>query len=331
MRNQSIDFNRFLLSIGIIAIHAGAFKTCTPLYSSLTMGLFRIGVPFFFITAGYYYHQKIMQNRETTSYLLKLVKLYLKFTLMTILLYVPLVFFYFNQSNVTSASLAAPAQPVGVLIFRTITAGINPSYWYLTSSLLSLLILTPLWKRKCDLPPVIIGAMLYLVMLTNDSYSFLTLGLIQHLAKLHTELWMWPQAGLCSSLLFIGLGGLISRYESEIKVSMPLLCGLIALLIVEACWTQSHHPADGNGYLTMIVAAPVYFLYLLQHPHLPFQTDTLGQMSLYIYLLHHPFITYGSMLTDNRELIWLTVSFLVILISAIIVTHQNKQKNLPLS
>ena len=77
-RNRTIDLLKFIFSICVIAIHSSLFKEInTTLYISTTMGLFRIAVPFFFITSGYFYYRKLSSNQDTKIYILKLIKIFL--------------------------------------------------------------------------------------------------------------------------------------------------------------------------------------------------------------------------------------------------------------
>ena len=87
-RNKTIDFFKFAFSVGIIAIHISFMKNFTPqLYNMTAQGLFRLGVPFFFVVSGYYYYGRIQQNQDTKNYMKKLIKLFLTFTIIESLIY----------------------------------------------------------------------------------------------------------------------------------------------------------------------------------------------------------------------------------------------------
>ncbi|MEG0275524.1 MAG: acyltransferase family protein [Coprobacillus sp.] len=275
-RNRTIDFMKFILSIGVIAIHAQVFFFVSPvLYKTITMGLLRIGVPFFFVVSGYFYYQRIMQGKETKSYIMKLIKIFLTFEAIEIIfLLVPM-----------SSSLQ-PNAMIGYL-WTALSVGLGGAYWFLISLILSLIFLTLFWKKKKIYPLLIIGLLLYLFVFTIDSYGGFFKGTeIQLLASLHTSLWKWPQAGLCSSLFYLSLGALI--YEKKPKIpylNIALILSLIGLML-EAYFLQSHGAMDGNCYVMLIISVPLLVMWCLNHPQLSFDTSRLGKMSLYIYMVH---------------------------------------------
>ena len=98
-RNQTIDLLKFVFSIFIIGIHAQIFKNTLPVaYYTITMGIFRIAVPFFFIVSGYYFYKRIQDNKPVQPYFLKLIKIFVIFELVEIIVFLP--FFLSYSKNV---------------------------------------------------------------------------------------------------------------------------------------------------------------------------------------------------------------------------------------
>lgn len=312
-RNQSIDLFKFIFSICVIMIHTQLFKNNNIAYITITMGLARLAVPFFFITSGYYFYQKLDLQKNVKSYFIKNIKIFVIFEKLEVIFY--------------TVPLLSIIQKYGIFVYlwRILSTGLGGAYWYITSLIFSLLILTPFWKRKSIAPTFIIGLLLYLVVFTNDSYGFFFENtMIQNISKMHTMIWTWPQAGLCSSLLYLSIGAYI--YEKKPQVSylpMKLFLSIICL-ICEALFLQTHGAYDGNCYIMLIVCVPLLFLWLLQHNTLSIQTDFLGQMSLYIYMLH-PLIMNGFkyLLTLSSISLFVLTTIVTICLSYMIIIIQK--------
>ncbi len=276
-RNKTIDFFKFIFSIGIIAIHIQFLKNWTPQFYNITAdGLFRLGVPFFFVVSGYYYYGRIQNNYDTKGFIKKLVKLFLIFTGIESAIY--LVSLWWQLLS-----------PTGILlyIYKSITVGQGGIYWYMFSLILSLVILTPMWKKKKIKPLLIVGLILYLITSTNDAYGAIFAGsFIQTIAKVNTYLFCWPQAGLCSSLLWLSIGAVLYEYKPEYtNINKRLLIALIAL-IAEALIFKNTGAYDANCYISLIFATPLLFLFILKNDFIQFETKRLGLMSTYMYMVH---------------------------------------------
>ena len=276
-RNKTIDFFKFAFSVGIIAIHISFMKNFTPqLYNMTAQGLFRLGVPFFFVVSGYYYYGRIQNNQDTKVYIKKLVKLFLTFTLIETLLYLV-------------GTLWMLTNPIAILLFiyKSLTVGQGGIYWYMFSLILSLVLLTPMWKKQKIKPYLIVGLILYLITATNDVYGALFAGtFIQNIAKINTYLFAWPQAGLCSSLLYLSLGAVLYQYKPELKNLNKTFMISMAAVAIEALIFQNTGAYDANCYLSLIFAVPVLFLFISKNDFISFDTKRLGLMSTYMYMVH---------------------------------------------
>lgn len=273
-RNQTIDLLKFIFSLCIIGIHAQLFKgSIDVLYYVITMGIFRIAVPFFFVVSGYYFYQRLQNGRSVKDYFIKLFKTLIIFEMIEIIIFTPFVFPYVPN--------------VFLYLWKIISTGLGGAYWYLSSLLISFIIMMPAWKKKKVWPWLIIGFVLYLLCMTNDSYGHLFIGTqIQKISMIHTQIWTWPQAGLCSSLFYLSIGAFIERYHFKGKyLNYIFVLSLIALL-GESYFLQSHGALDGNSYFSLIILVPTLMLLCLKHPHCLWKTKRLGQMSLYIYMIH---------------------------------------------
>lgn len=314
-RNQSIDLLKFIFSIFIIGIHAQIFKNTLPVaYYTITMGLFRIAVPFFFVVSGYYFYKRIQDDKPVQLYFLKYIKIFVIFELIEMVIFLP---FYLQYSK-----------NIFFYIWKILSTGLGGAYWYITSLLLSLLVLIPFWKKKKIVPCLIVGLSLYLFCMTNDSYSqFFIHSHIQKLAILHTQIWTWPQAGLCSSLFYLSIGAMIYQYQPQIKHLHGILIISLCGLMIESYLLQSHQANDGNCYLSLMILVPVLFIECIQKPRCYFETKRLGQMSLYIYMMHPVILnSLQYILPLTSEIVFMIVVLICIVISYLL-TRGEKDGN----
>ena len=310
-RNDTIDLIKLILSIMVIGIHTKLFEHInTTLYNVTTLGLFRISVPFFFVCSGYFFYKKIEEKRETSSYFRKLIRIYLIFEVFEILIY-------------TAPLMLWGDKTVLDLVHSFFTTGLGAIYWYLISLVLTLAILQPLWKKGIIVPGLIIGLVLYLFMMTNDSYSFLFTGTtIQKYAIMHTNFWKWPQAGLCSSVMFVSIGAMLRKRAWHVPSIVVIMT--VIFVMIEAYFCQRMNPYDGNGYLSLIIAAPLLFLWALYHPvHINYRYC--GELSLYIYMIH-PFFNNILGVAVQGTLKFVFVALGTILLSYLIVKRKHKTK-----
>ena len=276
-RNKSIDFLKFAFSVGIIAIHISFMKNFIPqVYNMTAQGLLRLGVPFFFVVTGYYFYGRIQNNQDTKNYMKKLIKLFLTFTIIESIIYLWAYIWSLNN-------------PIAILlyVFKSLTVGQGGIYWYMSSLILSLLLLRPFWKKGQIKPLLFVGLALYLLTATNDVYGAMFAGsFIQNIAKVNTYLFCWPQAGLCSSLLWLSIGAVLYKHKPEIKNLSVNLGFALLVLVGEALFFQNTGAYDANCYLSLIVATPLLFLYTLKNDFIHFETKRLGLMSTYMYMVH---------------------------------------------
>ncbi|MBO6046684.1 MAG: hypothetical protein J6P61_02920, partial [Erysipelotrichaceae bacterium] len=246
--------------------------------------------------------------RDTSSYLKKLLKIYLTFEAVELIIY--------------TAPLLMGGITVPVLIRRFFTVGIGCIYWYLISLIITLLILRPLWKKGIIIPGIIIGLILYLFMMTNDSYSVLFTGtMIQKYAIMHTNFWTWPQAGLCSSILFVSIGALLKKHDIDPPLILVILS--VILLIIEALIMQAMKPYDGNGYLALMISAPLLFSFALHHP-LSTKYRYFGELSLYVYMIHPFFNNILGLIVRVNSLRFIVVAICTVTLSYLIVRRHHK-------
>ena len=318
-RNRTIDFLKFIFSLMIIAVHTDLFvDVSTPLYYGFSLGLARAGVPFFFIASGYFFRQGQLNGKSRKSYFLKIARYWLIFIVLDLLIVGP---FYYSDFNST-----------GAFIYKFFFCGISGSYWYFTSLLASLIILKVVFEKGYAKAAVWIGLVFYLFAMTHDSYSFLFENTkVYMLSEIHTTICeMMPQAGFGESILFLSMGALIAQNKEKIvsyarKNSAALkilLSVLTVLLIAESIITMSQKAFDGNCYLSLIFLPAVLFVFALSFDPIRIDTGRIGEMSLYIYLIH-PILKSLMWLTEANSIVRTLVCVIVSVVLSYIITGKR--------
>lgn len=322
-RNRTIDFLRFIFSLMIIAVHTDLFvDVSTPLYYIYSLGLARASVPFFFIVSGFFYRQGQLKKKSRKAYFIKIIKYWLIFITLDLLIVGP--FYYHEFDSVVS------------FIYKYIFCGISGSYWYFTSLLLSLLVLDKVFKKGYAKIAVWIGLVFYLFAMTHDSYSFIFKNTsIYALSEIHTKICvMMPQAGFGESIFFLSIGSIFAEYKDKLiqwakdnsfilKVMLTLF---VILLILESYITMSNKAFDGNCYFSLIVLPALLFVFALSFDPIRFDTSRIGEMSLYIYLIH-PILKSLIHLLNLHSIVSMLICLIVSVGLSYFITSKKISKN----
>lgn len=141
---------------------------------------------------------------------------------------------------------------------------------------------------------------------------------------------MMPQAGFGESILFLSIGALIAQNKEKIvsyarKNSAALkilLSVLTVLLIAESIITMSQKAFDGNCYLSLIFLPAVLFVFALSFDPIRIDTGRIGEMSLYIYLIH-PILKSLMWLTEANSIVRTLVCVIVSVVLSYIITGKR--------
>ena len=283
-RNTTIDIVKMICAVLVIAIHSDLFCDVNSiLHLNITSGIAAVAVPFFFVTSGYFFYDRIQKGRKLTGYLLKILLVFVLFTLIDGLMVLIL-----NTEEVLS--------DIPDFVHMVLLSGARLKYWYMTSLLFALLIVIPFWRRKIILPCLIIGTVLYLFMMTSDSY-YVTLrsylpSEVFDLAFKYCNVFHGPQAGISSSLMFVSLGALINKKKPQYKEWMLPLS--LAVFLAELNIVQHRLFWGGRMYVSLIILAPVIFMFCLKHPGRDIDTSFFSDWCLLTYMTHH-FVVFALM------------------------------------
>lgn len=164
---SSIDITKFFFCLCIIALHTHLLSFLPTFEKYLIVkNLFRLAVPFFFISSGYFLASKWYKNGGGFYIILKYCKRLLLplfvFSIVYILQYA-IYSYFFNGKSVLHIVL---------IIVRDIIFYPMGALWFIQACIVGALLLYPFLKRDKLSLAIICGILLYGVGMLFNSYSF---------------------------------------------------------------------------------------------------------------------------------------------------------------
>ncbi|MEQ7149107.1 membrane-bound serine racemase VanT [Enterococcus gallinarum] len=315
MKNKGIDQFRVIAAMMVVAIH------CLPLHYLwpegdilITLTIFRVAVPFFFMISGYYVFAElaVANSYPSRQRVFNFIKKQLKVYLLATLMFLPLALY----SQTIGFDL-----PVGTLAQALLVNGILYHLWYFPALITGSLLLTSLLIHVSFKKVFWLAAGLYLIGLGGDSWF----GLIQQtpIEPFYTAVFHLldgTRNGIFFTPLFLCLGVLVrkqSEKRSLSKTALFFLISLIGLLIESAYLHGFSIPKHDSMYLFLPVVLFFLFPLILRwHPHRTWKHP--GQLSLWLYLLH-PYTIAGTHFLSQKISILQNnlINYLVVLILTI--------------
>ncbi|WP_170272196.1 acyltransferase family protein [Clostridium tarantellae] len=317
--NNSIDIFKFIAACLVMSIHICPLASGNMMLNSMFNDtVARIAVPFFFTIAGYFLYSKMENSRGIKSYIIKLIKLYIIWSL----IYFPIIF-YTWIGNGTHILL-----DVIFYIRNVILIGAYIQLWYLPALIFSVAILFLLLKKFSLRICLLISSCLYLIGLLGDGYYGIsvTLGFSKYIDKF-TSFFGSTRNGLFFGMFFVCLGMYIKAHPPKNHLKTYKYLGILAsllLMIIEVyILKKSKFAHDYNMYISLIPA--IYFLVLiLVNANLKFKLKIcLRSLSLTMYLTHMWIFLIYKKIIDIIELDVLKNSFIryIIVLALSIVIH----------
>lgn len=282
-RSKGIDQFRMIAAVMVIAIHTFPFASIHGVLDQIiTLTLFRVAVPFFFMVTGYYvvgpYAEKknYPKSWKINRAIIETLKLYL----LSCLLYLPLSFY------TGALSFSMPfVKLVKVFVFD------GPMYhlWYFPAVILGLLIVKFLLKRVSLPIALVITSILYLLALGGDSYySFVEqVPALKTLYRVFFHLFDYTRNGLLFSPLFLCLGALVyhQRKQAPFLTTTKLWISLVLLGIEGFLLHQYTVLRHDSMFIVLPLASYYLFIWALNWQPRK-EVKQAQSYSLGLYLLH---------------------------------------------
>lgn len=288
-----VDIAKFFFAVNIVLLHYEVIGQL-PFGALITAMVTRLAVPYFFVASGYFWARKMHSARDhaeqktiTVSYCKRMGLKLLIFEPISIAI---ILIESIIQKNLTAATWVSIIQ--GILFYP---AG---SLWYIQALIVAVILLTPFVSRRQEHLLIIPALILYIGGALGNRYFFLTDDtILEYLLYRYEEIFITTRNGLFFGLPFVLLGCLISRFEtyalkpgaSQTKKLAILFLLCWGLCLAEHCMIT---PCPGHGdnamYLSYFLAVPLLFMLTAQADSPQWNTITVRNLSISIYLIQRP-------------------------------------------
>lgn len=323
---EYIDIAKFLFSICIIALHTlvlDSFNSDINWY--ITHCVFRLAVPFFFVTSGFFYGRKILNNgnnidKVTNNYIRKLFYPFIFWLLVGI---IPEFINTFKGNFFITF----------ILLVRKVFFYPWGALWYILSLMVAVFILSKFYKRGKFILPIIIGSCLYIFALISNSYYFVIddINIFKIIVDLYNEIFISSRNGIFVGLLFVSVGVFLAKVYQEKQlfsfhknILFFLICYFV--LIFEVTFIRNRAYIEDNS-LFVVMPVLIFFLVsiLLQTSNNKSYTK-LRSYSILFYLIHRPVIGYLGLFFNIKSniLLFIIVITIVFIISYLLSKSKNR-------
>lgn len=316
-KNSMINIMKFISSILVIAIHTSPISGEWGYF--LCNVISRIAVPFFFVTTGYFYYEKIQNNEKYIRKYIK--KIFILYTSWYLIYFILRCFWEFKSIGFKSI----------VLLIREYLFSGYYQLWYLSSLIISLIFINYFIKNKMYRLLIISSVLLFIVGILGDSYSGLFNNKIIELTiKVYTLIFGATKTGLCFAVPFLVLGIFINKYniKSKIKINNLMIISTSILFIIEALVLKYKKIGIArNMYIVLIILVPIIFIRLLQSKIEIKESISirLQKYSTVIYCTHALFIIiFNRFLNISNLYLFILVTLFSLCIAVILTKYNNR-------
>lgn len=329
-----LDVFKLFFAVCVVAIHTYAIEGLpASAYFWITQGVFRLAIPFFFVTSGFLLGKKLREQKKEPA---AVIHRYIK-GLLPPLLCVGIV----NGIFELLLRRLRYGTDFRSLMIRFVKAFVFYPYgamWYVQACIIGVLILYPFLKKGRLNPALLLGALLYGWALLCNNYYFLAEGSgLSVYVDSYMDAFMSARNGVFVGFFYLALG--IKTYEWHQKdlKAWKLKWGLIGLAVIyllEIYLLKDRGYLDDRAmYLTQIALAPVMVLCILRMK-IPISASTsvlLRKASVWIYFSHRLIYVLGRIvcfLTFGGELRGVSAMLIVMVISLLVFFVTNGIKSL---
>ncbi|EOI55413.1 membrane-bound serine racemase VanT [Enterococcus gilvus] len=330
--NNGVTNFRMIAAFMVVAIHSFPFKSIAPQLDTLiTLTLFRVAVPFFFMVTGFYVlgpfekKQEYSERQRILQFLKKISKLYL----LVNLLYLPLAIY---------SGFATFSMPLSKWLQLFLFEGFLYHLWYFPALILGVILTTYLIVRFSQKKVLLVTGLLYLIGLGGDSWSgiFKSIPLISEFYSLILNILGGTRNGVFFAPLFLALGAFL--YQKQVTkrckktVNPFLLFVSVAALLLEGYllhrFSTPHH--DSMYLFLPLVMLSLFQMVLQWNPHKYVENG--APLSLGIYVMHPYIIAVlhvgASILPfiNNSVVFFISVSVSTTVLVLILLELKNKVK-----
>lgn len=321
---SSIDIAKFVFCLCIVAIHTHLFGN----YYWIEQYILRLGVPFFFITSGYFLGKKleVYQNKSDIKSVIR------KYCLRLLL---PLIIFSIVnliEVNIDYYNSGKSLQDIVLLDIRSVLFYPQGALWFVQACIVGGVLLLPFLIKRMLNTAIVIGIVLYSFALLANNYYFVSEGIgLKSLIDTYNHIFISPRNGVFLGFVYLALGikaFQIQQYISKKATVVGFALGSIFLLVEVFFLNGLSFKDDQSLYASHLIVVLALML-LLQNCHVTLNYDfsiLLRNLSTGVYFLHKPLIWIVRHYTTDVPSVYFSTVIFAILIC--IVIYKTKILNL---
>ena len=324
-RYDAVNILRIVCAYLIIIIHTMAFRSLGDGARYVTSEFIcRISVPFFFITAGYFFYPKVNKEGYFKKYMMKLIKIYVIVSIIYLILFAPYILPAFAQGGLT------------FILKVFLVNSVSGTMWYFPTLIMSIAIVYIFLKKSLLKPLIVISAILLLIGLMGDSYYGLIVNTpLINIVNGYNVIFDNTRNGITFGIPFITLGVLINKYNLNERIKKPgMLLILFSIVFIIEAYILMHTgiSKDYNIYFSAALVVPIMLIMALNSKIKisDKMSSYMREMSLWIYVFHTLIISIINIILgrplENSILMYLLVCVLVTVLAFIITKIKFRKK-----
>ena len=320
-----IDILKLFFSLCIVALHTHLFlDSNVTLHWYSSHCIWRIAVPFFFVTSGYFFSKKVKNSSHPKKVLFNTIR-----RLGTLLIFWLIVSLPLQIHSLLLQQLST--DKIIIELIRSVIFYPWGALWYILALIVAYILIYPFLKRKKYILPLIIGFLLYLFAIFSNSYYFVIEGTwLQSIIDDYLRIFISSRNGLFVGFFYVSIGNyLTTKKESSINKNIFIsIIGLVGLILETAFIRDKHYIEDNSLFFSLLIIVPAIFE-LAKRINVKKDSKKFRNLSIGIYVLHRPilgYLTYFFTIKSNT-ILFLIVSVLSIGISYFLQKINNKYIN----
>lgn len=299
MQKTNLDVWRFIAALMVVAIHVYPFTFISENFDYLiTRVLFRIAVPIYLMTTGYFVLPKTLNDKtKLILYIKKISVLYL----ISIVIFLPINIYngYFKNINILSI--------IADILFN----GTFYHLWYFPALILGLLLVYFLLKKFSSRVVGIIVLSLYIIGLFGDSYYGIakSFEVIKDFYDVLFFIFDYTRNGLFYVPIFLYIGLFVKKYSFKISIrrwKLLIVLNFLLLLFEGLILSINNIPRHTSMYISLIPLSLCVFYYLVLTAN--GVNKRIRKYSVIIYVIHPLLIIVSYFLVSNMNVLILSNS-----------------------
>lgn len=326
------DIIKFICAIFVIGIHTNIMSNSQNTFEWYVLHiLFRISVPFFFMSSGFLFGKKYFTNKEKLKEIcLKQEKRLLIPFIFWMLISLPYKIITTEGENIFAIVLNIVKQvifyPWGAL-------------WFILALMISIGIEYIFLKKGKQKYTIFLVPILFGIALLGNSYYFILENTpLKNIMDAYLKLCISTRNGIFVGFPLFTVGVYMAKKEETIlqMSKIKLYSFLILTLLIQICevtFIRKHNYIDDHSiFITTIFVIAIILSICVKYRNIKFRkvnTKLLRNLSTGIYFMHRPIISYISLLNLNigRWYVFFIVITISILLWFVLYKINNKYIN----